>query len=497
LGAFGRPLRARTRLTLWYTVLLAGSLIALGSAGLWTVDRELWRNFDETLVSQAAVLESDLQHDVGHFGPEDVQEAAALGANLDVVREWDRNGKLVYRNRGASLVPASVDALPANLADGGSGGFSLVQLTDGRTVRLFSRVVADRNRTYGYVEIGQSTASIDRIDQRLRALDVVGVLLTLLVAGASGWFLAGRALGPIDRITQAAERISAHDLSKRLHLQLPDDELGRLAGAFDAMIARLDQAFERQRRFTADASHELRTPLGAIRAQAEVALTRPRSPDYYEHVLGSIRDETGRLTRLAESLLLLARADANETFALRALDLEDLVAEVGASVAPRARAAQVYLSVQVDGCPPVSGDAPWLTQLLLNLLDNAIRHTAPGGRLELALGSAHGGALVQVRDTGEGIPAGHLAHVFERFYRADAARARATGGAGLGLAICLWIAQAHGGTLTLQSRVGVGTTASLWLPAATGCAASVDQTATSSVRPTPRAGGAPTSPLPG
>jgi heavy metal sensor kinase len=472
-------------------------MLVLGSVALWTINRELWRNFDETLMARAGVLEADLQHDVGHFGPEDAREADALGANLDLVREWDRNGTLVYSRGAANLALASGHSLPANMVDAGNGDFSLERLADGRTVRLYGHVVADHDRTYGYIEVGQTTASIDRIVELLRALGIGGLLLTLVIAGVSGWFLAGRALGPIDRITQAVERISASDLSERLQLRLPDDELGRLARAFDAMISRLDQAFERQRRFTADASHELRTPLGAIRAQAEVALTRRRSPEYYERVIASIRDETGRLTRLAESLLVLARGDAGETPDLREIDYENLVAEVGASVAPRVRAAQLHLSVQLGEWPPVSGDETWLTQLLLNLLDNAIRHTPPGGRLALTLSSERGGALVQVSDTGDGIPPEHLEHVFERFYRVDQARARATGGAGLGLAICQWIAQRHGGTLTLQSRVGAGTIASLWLPSATGGATDVGQKALSAARSTTPAPETLTSPRSG
>jgi heavy metal sensor kinase len=462
----GRTFRARTRLTLWYTALLAGSMIVLGSAALWMIDRELWRSFDETLLSQARVLEADLQHDAGHFGSEDAQEADALSANLDLVREWDHTGKPIYSRGGARRERTSGNALPAGLADGSVGGFSVQHLADGQAVRVLSRVVSDHGRTFGYIEVGQATSAIDRIDDLLRLLGIGGLLLTLLIAGVSGWFLAGRALGPIDRITRAAEQIGAHDLSQRLDLRLPDDELGRLARAFDAMIARLDGAFERQRRFTADASHELRTPLGAIRAQAEVALTRRRTSEYYERVLASIRDETGRLTRLAESLLVLARADAAEALDLRGVDYENLVAEVGASVAPRAREARLHLSVQLDPCPPVLGDETWLTQLLLNLLDNAIRHTPPGGRLALTLVGERGGALVQVADTGEGMAPEHLARVFERFYRVDPARTRAGGGAGLGLAICQWIARAHGGTLDLRSTLGVGTTVGVWLPAA-------------------------------
>lgn len=465
VGVIGHPVHARARLTLWYSALLAGSMIVLGSIGLWVINRELWRGFDESLSARAGALASDLQHDVGHFGPEDTREADALSVSLDLVREWDHSGRLIYSHVGPIGDLPSASA-PWDLPTGVDEDVGLERLPDGRALRLLSRVVSEHGRTLGYIQVAQSTGDIDRIVDRLRLVGGSGLLLTLMLAGAGGWFLAGRALGPIDRITRAAQRIGADDLSQRLNLRLPDDEFGRLARAFDAMIARLDSAFERQRRFTADASHELRTPLGVIRSQSDLALSRPRTPEYYERVLTSIRDETRRLTRLAESLLALARADAGEALTLQDIDYQNLVAEVGASVAARARDARLRLSIQLDDCPPVQGDEAWLTQLLVNLLDNAIRHTAAGGRLTLTLSTARHGALVEVADTGQGIAPEHLPRLFERFFRADEARARATGGAGLGLAICQWIASAHGGDLTVESAVGVGTTVRVWLPAA-------------------------------
>ena len=312
---FGLRSGPRTRLTIWYTVLLASSMIVLGSVALWVINRELWLNFDEMLRARAGAIESDLQHDVGHFGPEDAHEADALGVNLDIVREWDRNGKLLYGRTGSaprSGVGCSAAGCPGSrwrrLLRGAPGRW-----TDGASAqprRLRSRPTA-RVRPGGPSDRAGSTTSSNG-----SGCSGSGPGAALVMAGAGGWFLAGHALGPIDRITRAAERIGADDLSRRLDLRLPDDELGRLAHAFDAMIARLEGAFERQRRFTADASHELRTPLGVIRSQSDVALSRPRTTEYYERVLASIRDETGRLTRLAESLLVLARADDGEALTL-------------------------------------------------------------------------------------------------------------------------------------------------------------------------------------
>jgi signal transduction histidine kinase len=311
---------------------------------------------------------------------------------------------------------------------------------------------------------------------RLRWLGLAGLALALVLAGLGGAFLARRALAPIDRVTRAAELIGAEDLARRLDLDLPNDEIGRLARAFDGMIGRLDAAFERQRRFTADASHEIRTPLGIIRSQLDVALAHPRTPEQYARVLGDVRDATDRLARLAERLLTLARADAGEALTLIPVDVQDVVAEAAASVAAQARELGVRLDVRLGEAPGVQGDPVWLMQLLLNLLDNALRHTPPGGQVTLTLEasadgsggdrSSDGGVRVSVADTGEGIAPEHLPRLFERFYRVDAARARSSGGAGLGLAICSWVARAHGGRLDASSAAGVGTTMTLWLPAA-------------------------------
>jgi signal transduction histidine kinase len=275
----------------------------------------------------------------------------------------------------------------------------------------------------------------------------------------------------VDRVTRAAQLIGAEDLSRRLDLDLPDDEMGRLARAFDAMIARLEAAFERQQRFTADASHEIRTPLGIMRSQLDVALARPRSPEEYVRVLEAVRLQVDRLSKLTERLLTLARADGSQTAALVPVDLQDIVAEAAASVAGRARALGIRLQVEIEDVPAAKGDPIWLGQLLLNLLDNALRHTPPDGRVTLSVAPALGGedgrangVAIRVEDTGEGIAPEHLPRLFERFYRAEPGRARASGGAGLGLAICDWVARLHAGRLTVTSTPGAGTCFTLWLP---------------------------------
>jgi heavy metal sensor kinase len=291
--------------------------------------------------------------------------------------------------------------------------------------------------------------------------------LVLLVAVAGGVFLASRALNPIDQITRTAEAISAEDLSRRLGLRQANDEVGRLAATIDHMLDRLDRAFERQRRFTSDASHELRTPLSMLVSRAGMALERQRSVAEYEDVLRSVRDEGLHMGRIVNDLLMLARADAGDGLALtERLDVGELVGSVAEAMAPLAAAREIRLSVATQDGVEVQADQTRLTQLLVNLLDNALAHTPAGGSVEMRARRESTDAVLQVSDTGSGIAAEDLPHVFQRFFRAQRDRSREGGGAGLGLALCQSIAVAHGGEIKLESDPGRGTQVTVRIPLA-------------------------------
>jgi heavy metal sensor kinase len=287
----------------------------------------------------------------------------------------------------------------------------------------------------------------------------------LAISAVGGWLLAGRALRPIDELTRRAQQISAHDLSQRLNLD-QDDELGRLAATFDDMIARLDEAFARQKRFTSDASHELRTPLTVMQADLGLALARPRSAEEYRQTLVSMDEEVGRLSSIVNDLLVLTRIDVDpagmphDPVALHEL-LMGLVKRV------RAIAAERDVAVSTDRLEPVTvvGDATRLRQLFTNLLENAVTYTQPGGRVTVRLERTRDGARISVSDTGIGIAREDLSRIFERFYRADEARLQNPHGTGLGLAISRSVVQAHRGEITVQSTPGAGTTFTVLLPA--------------------------------
>jgi heavy metal sensor kinase len=335
--------------------------------------------------------------------------------------------------------------------------------------RVLARPVLVGGRLVAVLQVGRSERPVERVVEQLGILLATVVPLTVVLAGAGGLFLAGRALDPIDRLTRTAAAISADDLTRRLPVETVrrPDELGRLAATFNLMLDRLADSFRRQRQFTADASHELRTPLTRVLSQADVTLARPRSADEYEAVLASVREDVLRLRRLVDALLMLARADARQDVLVRErIDLGELAEQIVDAMQAAADERGVELTVSARSGVVVAGDQAHLMQLVVNLVDNALKHTPAGGKVEMVVdvetSESCPTACLAVHDTGNGIAPEHLPHVFERFYQAEPERA--AGGAGLGLAICRSIAEAHGGQIRVQSRPGDGSTFSVLLP---------------------------------
>jgi signal transduction histidine kinase len=281
-----------------------------------------------------------------------------------------------------------------------------------------------------------------------------------------GWVVAGRVLRPIGRITSVARDIQATDLSRRIELPGPDDELKQLSDTFDAMLARLDAAFAAQRQFVADASHELRNPLAIIRTNVDVALADPRAdPEDLRHTIAVVKRASDRMARLVDDLLALARRQ-EPTLEHEPVDLGAAVAEASDDFVVPAAARNIVLDRAIARGVTVTGDRDALKRAVANLLENAVRLAPEGSRIRLATGSEGDRAWVAVADEGPGIAPEDQPHVFDRFWRADKARSRADGGTGLGLAIVRQIAESHGGQVRLQSKVGVGSSFVIWLPVA-------------------------------
>ena len=300
-----------------------------------------------------------------------------------------------------------------------------------------------------------------------RRLLLLLIPAVLVVSCMGGYWLSSRALRPVDKITTVARSIGVQNLSQRISVPRTGDEIERMAHAWNEVLERLDTSVKRIRQFTSDASHELRTPLALIRATAELALRRDRDPEDYRHSLRQIEQEAGQMTELTESLLTLARADSGGLgMTMQLTDLNELSRSVVDQNGAVATGRGVTLNAVTPSSPAtVSADPSAIRRILLILVDNALKYTPGGGAVTVFVTEEAHGIIVSVEDTGEGIPAEALPHIFERFYRADPARGSGSG-FGLGLSIAQAIAQAHGASISVTSTPGTGSRFQFSLPKA-------------------------------
>lgn len=457
-------LSIRLRLTLWYVLVLA-VVLAVFSASVYVVlRRALYNNLDESIKVQSAALLSAVRYEGAQ--PILATQSSPVDEPDDerFVRVFDASRQVTFISGGVfGNVP--VDSTVLNGALRGETTRRRVKVEDDDPLRVLTVPISREGQVVGVLQVGQSEEDSADILNTLLLIMGAAYPVTLLVAVAGGVFLARRALSPVDEITGMARRISAEDLSQRLDLQLPDDEIGRLARTFDDMIGRLDDAFRRQRQFTADASHELRTPLTIMKGQVDVALQKDRAPEEYRQVLQEVNKEVDRMVHLTGSLLTLTRADASQiALTMEQIGVAGLVEGAVDHLRSTADEKGVALRSESDGEATMRGDEGLLLQLLLNLLDNAIKYTPEGGQVTAGWSVSGNRLELWVRDTGIGITEEHIPHIFERFYRVDKARGRSEGGVGLGLAIGTWIAEAHGGSIGVANIPGEGTTFTVDLP---------------------------------
>jgi two-component system OmpR family sensor kinase len=358
------------------------------------------------------------------------------------------------------------DADGALLLQGGSGGPDLSAHAPGTHTRGERREMRIAGPQGTSVLVGRSIRE-ERARLATLLAVVVGAGVAVLALGlCGGWWLARRTLAPVAALTEAVAAIGPRDLATRLDEGCGPEELHGLARAFNATLARLEAAFERQARFTADASHELRTPLAVMRAQAELALKGERAPAEQRATIEACLRATERMSGLVEGLLALARADSGEHRPAREeVALDELVRETTEFLRPAAEAEQVALRCTTTPVT-VRGDPRLLADVVRNLVDNGVRYNRRGGEVQVDLACENGHAVLRVSDTGIGIPEEAQARLFERFYRADPARSRRHGGSGLGLAIAHGIVQAEGGSIGVESRPGAGSTFTVKLPSA-------------------------------
>jgi two-component system, OmpR family, heavy metal sensor histidine kinase CusS len=455
-----KGLSIRWRLTLWYGAVLATVLAVFGASVYLMMRHALLARTGAGMSMESTEVAEEVARS---------RDRSTLGTWLE--RRFARHpgydiqvstpgGEALFRSERikANGLPKPSDppaaGRPTFESFGGQSGHA----------RLLNRIVPGPDGPL----ILQITVPLAADDHELGELLTVMLLagpLALALTLGGGYLLARRALAPVDRMAAEAEQITSTCLDRRLDVPNPGDELGRLGATLNGMIIRLERSFEEMRRFTADAAHELRTPLAVMRNVAEVALRSQREPEHYRRVLGDVLEEVERLTRLAEQLLFLCREDAGLVPLVIGVRLDELVREAVEHMSVVAEAKGLTLEGGDLASCPIRADADQLRRLLFNVLDNAIKFTPTGGTIHVGLERSDGYVRLTVADTGSGIPAEHLPHVFERFYRVDPARGQETEGTGLGLAICRSVAEAHGGHIRIESVVGRGTRVTLVMPA--------------------------------
>lgn len=456
-----KKLSVRSSLTLWYTALV---VLLLGlTAGITypVLVRGLHGEVDASLKLAAHQAANIVREDDGRLTFGDKEEDQVLPARL--VSEGYAI-RLIGRAGTMSDGFGAVDLLPAPSSTK-KRGFQTIRTENGRW-RIYTISAGNGG---ALIQAGESLTRTEETVTQLTRIYLVTLPAAALLAVFLGFFLAGRALRPVDRVTKLATAIGAEDLSGRLNLDLPDDEVGRLAATFDKMLDRLEAGFSREREFTADAAHELRTPLAAMTGEMEIALSRARSADEYRDAMESSQRQLHRLSTLVEELLVLARLESEgpRKDGERIL-LPEIIESVGEQLLPLARAKGVTVQLGIEQNLVVEGDPGQLIRLFLNLLDNAIKYSPEGAEVKVRATGTHGPGgeiMVTVADSGPGIDSAHLPHIFRRFYRADKSRAREGGQTGLGLAIAERIVKSHRGTITAESSAA-GAVFKLTLPSA-------------------------------
>ena len=462
----------RARLTLWYVAALAAALIVVGGLIYMLLARALYVRIDENLAAVSRIAMTSLSNDLAEG--QDVADAARstaaeLASSQQMLLIYDGSGRLLAeqgRDDDLEVALPPLDRIP-------SGEPSLVTVEEPRDRtdrhRLALRRATIHPGPIDYVIVIGS--SLERTDEELESLrEILWYVgpLALVLAGIGGWFLARHSLAPVMAMVDRARNIGAGNLGERLPVGNRRDELGRLAQTFNDLLGRVEQSMVQQRQFMADASHELRTPLATARTAASVALQQAsRGESEYREALDIIEQQTARLSRIVEDMFTLARADAgNYPIRRTPMYLDEILDEVARAARVLAGPRGVSVEASAITSTAFAGDEDLIRRLLVNVVDNAIRHAPAGTTVTIVL--QEDGALytITIRDAGPGVPPHAQPHIFERFYRGDAARSRdqAYDGAGLGLALARWIAREHGGDVTLADASAAGSTFLISLP---------------------------------
>jgi heavy metal sensor kinase len=452
----------RFRMALWYAALSAGALALFGAATYVGLERYLQNSLEESLIKQARSIGDVLLVNINQSGEDyvdnEITEHYSPEINGRFIRVTRADGKRIYVSgppKDGTFDPALVAAtrLPVTRE------FTReVEMSDKHELLLHGLPFKASDGSQFLIEVAAPYNQIEAVLRGLLLTFVLGLPLIVALAIGGGYLLMRGALRPVDEIRQKAARITSRNLSERLPVLHTGDELERLATDLNHMIERLEESFHQINRFSADASHELRTPLTVLQGELEAIAQKGQTlPEDVRDTIGSALEETHRLAKIVESLLAISRLEAGEARVQPVrLDLAELARTTTDHM--KLLAEEKHISMTCDGTDPVEveADPSRIKQVVVNLLDNAIKYTPEGGEVSISVTQRDGHAVLEVADSGLGISANDLPHVFERFYRADKARSRRMGGTGLGLSIVRSICLAHGGQVTVDSTEGCG-----------------------------------------
>jgi heavy metal sensor kinase len=471
-----RPIFGSLRFKLSWTHGIAIALVILG-VGLVRYRITSYRTqsaFDDDLLLDARFFVSHLT--IGPAGIEwltrglSPSDALVLDEFRSLFVVTDLEGRVVRKDLHSSYMQQMLNRAKLDAVLKQSEGFSRVTDYDGSKYRFVSVPELNSGHAPRYlVHIGRSTEQLEAVLDESQSLVVYSIPLMLALSVPVGWYLAGRALKPFEEVARTAERLTLENLNTQIITRHKEYEIQRLVNAFNSMVSRLERSFRQMRQFNADAAHELRTPLAILQGENEIALRTPGLPDDVRAVLSSNLEELERLTRVVTDLLTLAEVEAGteilrkKPVELSAL-LRDLVEQMSALAEDR------KITIEAGNLPDlrVQADELWIRRALLNLIDNSIKYSRPGAKIEIWLQKVDSMVLIGIRDFGIGIDPADLPRIFDRLYRTDPARSRTIGGSGLGLSIVKWIVEAHHGQISVSSRPEQGTTIEITLPSVIG-----------------------------
>jgi heavy metal sensor kinase len=490
-----KRLGIRTRLAVFYTGVFAVVLTLFATLSYQLATRELKQQSDVRLDQAAAGLRGYLRFQNGHpyflYDSQDREERFFVAATSEFFSLYDgADGHVVQESEASRLANLAISSEQAKKVLARLAADKRMQYTrdsefdfeenNGTRMRFHSAEIRDSAGHAYLLRVGTQLAPLDAALRQIGKIFLVMLPVGVLVAGLGGWWMARGALKPVDNLRAAAQSINISQLQRRLPLRGTHDELDRLAQTFNEVFARLERAVDQMKQFTAGIAHELRTPLSVLQGEAELALMSADSIEEYRNLLTGQLAQFEKLSRMFNQLLLLARAEAGELqLAARNVDLAELVRFLIEQMTPIAEDKNISLHVQDDNVGQVIGDSEWMERIVVNLLDNAIKFTPSGGRVTVTLSARGSQAALEVRDTGIGIPAQAIPHIFDRFFRADSSRSADVPGVGLGLTLVKWAVEAQGGSIQVESAPDAGSCFTVLMPLAptTSVAHSESQTA--------------------